>query len=351
MKRIQFFGSQSDNPKSAIQNPKWVGILAIVLTFVFGAVEGAAQQPGKIFRIGILDPSTASGSAVLWEAFRQELSKLGWIEGKNIVFEYRFAEQKLERLPALAAELVRLKADLILVPGILPALAAKKATPTIPIVVANAPDPVGARLVASLARPGGNITGLASLGTELNTKRLEILKDAVPELARVGLLAAGARLEANTGLDLQLKELRAAALALKLKLEEIETQLDPKGLESAFQTAKQKQVGAIMTATGSPFFAERKRIVELAGKYRLPAIYFQKEFVDEGGLMFYGADSPDLYRRAAVYVDKILKGAKPADLPVQQATKFEFVINLKAAKQIGLTISPDMLARANQVIK
>jgi len=210
---------------------------------------------------------------------------------------------------------------------------------------------VGAGLVASLARPGGNITGLASLGTELNTKRLEILKDAVPKLARVGLLAARARLAANIGLDLQLKELRAAALALKLKLEEIETQLDAKGLESAFQTAKEKQVGAIMTATGSPFFAERKGIVELAGKYRLPAIYFQKEFVDEGGLMFYGADSADLYRRAAVYADKILKGVKPADLPVQQATKFDFIINLKAAKQIGLTIPNRVLERANKVVK
>ena len=310
-----------------------------------------AQQTGKLFRIGFLDASTASGSAVLVDALRQELSKLGWIEGKNITIEYRFAEQKLERLPELAADLARLKVDLIVVPGVFPALAAKKATTNIPIVLANAPDPVGAGLVASLARPGGNVTGLASLGIELNTKRLEILKDAIPKLSRVGLLAARARLEANTGLGLQLKELRAAALALKLKLEEIETQLDINGLESAFQTAKQKQVGAIMTATGSPFFAERKRIVEFAGKYRLPAIYFQKEFVDEGGLMFYGADSVDLYRRAAVYVDKILKGSKPDDLPVQQATKFEFIINLKAAKQIGLPIPSRVLERANKVIK
>jgi putative ABC transport system substrate-binding protein len=323
--------------------------LLITVFLITGLAE--AQQSGKVFRIGFLDPSTASGSAVLVEAFRQELSKLGWMEGKNITVEYRFAEQKLERLPELAAELVRLKVDLILVPGVLPALAAKKATPTIPIVMANAPDPVGAGLVASLARPGGNITGLASLGTELNTKRLEILKDAVPKLARVGLLVARARLEANTGLDLQLKELRAAAPALKLKLEEIETQLDPKGFESAFQTAKRKQVGAIMLPTGNPFFAERKRIVELAGKYRLPAIYFQREFVDEGGLMSYGADAVDLYRRAAVYVDKILKGGKPGDLPVQQATNFEFIINLKAAKQIGLTIPVRVLERANQVIK
>ena len=330
---------------------KFILCLLLATAILISAPAAHAQQAGKIFRIGFLDPSTVSGIAVLLEAFRQELSKLGWIEGKNITIEYRFAEHKLERLHELSVELVRLKVDLIVVPGVLPALAAKKATTTIPIVVANAPDPVGAGLVASLARPESNITGLASLGTELNTKRLEMLRDAVPKLVRVGLLAVRARLGANTGLDLQLKELRAAALALKLKLAEIDTQLDPKGLENAFQTAKEKQVGAIMTATGSPFFAERKRIVELAGKYRLPAIYFQKEFVDEGGLMFYGADSADLYRRAAVYVDKILKGGKPADLPVQQATKFEFVINLKAAKQIGLALSAEFLSRANRVIK
>jgi putative ABC transport system substrate-binding protein len=211
----------------------------------------------------------------------------------------------------------------------------------------SAGDPVGAGLVASLARPGGNVTGFSTLGPELNTKRLEILKDAVPKLARVGLL----RLGASIGSDLQLKELRPAAVALKLKLEEIETQADPKGLESAFKIAKQKQVGAIMTTTGRLFFAERKRIVELAGKYRLPAIYFSKEFVDEGGLMSYGTDYDDLFRKSAHYIDRILKGTKPADLPVQQAMKFEFIINLKAAKQIGLTLSPAFLSRANQVIK
>jgi putative ABC transport system substrate-binding protein len=307
-----------------------------------------AQQTGKIFRIGFLDASTASGMAVLVDAFRGELSKLGWIEGKNITIEYRFAEGKTDRTPELAADLVRLKVDLIVVTEPAPALAAKSATTSIPIVMANAADTVGSGLVASLARPGGNVTGLASLAPELNTKRLEILKDAVPNLTRVGLLR---RLEPSIGQDLQLKELRPAAAALKLKLEEIETQLDANGLERAFLTAKQKQVGAIMTIITRGFFAERKRIVELAGKHRLPAIYFQKEFVDEGGLMSYGADYVDLYRRAAVYVDKILKGAKPADLPVQQATKFEFVINLKSAKQIGLILSPDLLARANKVIQ
>jgi len=318
----------------------------LLATFFLTAVSLAeAQQIEKIFRIGFLDNSTASGSDFLVQAFRQELSKLGWIEGKNITIEYRFAEQKNERLPELAADLVHLKVDLIVVTSAVPALAAKKATTTIPIVMTASTDSVGAGLVASLARPGGNVTGLSSLGTELNTKRLEVLKDAVPKLARVGLLRPAG------GSDRQLKDLRPAALALKLKLEEIDTQPDAKGLESAFKTAKQKQVGAIMTTTSRPFLAERKRIVELAVKYRLPAIYPQKEFVDEDGLMSYGTDFDDLYRRAAVYVDKILKGAKPADLPVQQATKFEFVINLKAAKQIGLTLAPEFLARANRVIK
>jgi putative tryptophan/tyrosine transport system substrate-binding protein len=317
-------------------------ILIAVVLLALG-VTAEAQQPAKTVRIGFLDPSTASGIAVLLDVFRQELSKLGWVEGKNITIEYRFAEQKNERLPELAAELVRLKVDLIVTSGGTTPLAAKGATTTIPIVMTQSTDPVGEGLVASLGRPRGNVTGLSGLANELNTKRLEILKDAVPRLTRVGLL--------RTPTGVQWKEIRPAALALKLKLEEIETQPDAKGIESAFQTAKQKQVGAIMTPTGRRFFAERKRIVELAGKHRLPAIYAEKGYVDEGGLMSYGTDTADLYRRAAVYVDKILKGAKPADLPVQQATKFEFVINLKAAKQIGLTLSPEFLARANKVIK
>src|SRR5499433_3534345 len=324
-------------------------ITALTLSALLFAVTfpAEAQQAGKIFRIGYLDVTTASGSAVLVDALRQELSKLGWVEGKNIAFEYRFAEQKQERLSKLAAELAHLNVDVIVATGGGPASAAKNASSAIPIVVTGAQDAVASGLVASLARPGGNVTGLSALGPELNTKRLEVLKDAVPKLARVGLLLEAASLTR----DLQLKEIRPAAQALKLKLEEIDTQLDPKGLESAFQTAKQKQVNAIMTQVARSFFAERQRIVELAVKYRLPAIYFSKEFVDEGGLMSYGVDYVDLFRRAAVYVDKILKGAKPADLPVQQATTFEFVINLKAAKQIGLTLSPEFLSRANQVIK
>jgi putative tryptophan/tyrosine transport system substrate-binding protein len=321
-------------------------VLSALLLALWSSVD--AQQTGKGARIGFLDGGTAAGSAVLWDAFRQEMRKLGWIEGKNIAFEYRFAEQKNERQAELAADLVRLKVDLIVVSGITAALAAKKATASIPIVMTRAGDPVALGLIASLARPGGNVTGLSSLSFDLITKRLEVLKDAFPKLARVGLLRTPQ--DSGPGSP-QLKEIRVAAPALELKLEEIETQTDSKGLESAFQTAKQKQVEAIMTS-GSPFFfVQRKRIVELAVKYRLPAIYSQKEFVDEGGLMSYGADYDDLFRRAAVYVDKILKGAKPADLPVQQATKFEFVINLRAAKQIGLTIPVDLLQRANKVIK
>jgi len=318
--------------------------LCAILFALCGSSE--SQQTGKVWRIGILDPSTESGSAVLWEAFRQELRKLQWAEGKNITIEKRFAEQKDARLPELAAELVRLKVDLIVAPDTPSILAVKKASPTIPIVMTNPANPVGAGLISRLSHPGGNVTGLSSLSPELNTKRLEILKDVVPKLARVGLLGLRATRATN-----QLDELRAAATALKIKLEEIQTQFDAKSLESAFQTAKQKQVDAIMTPASRALFAERGPIVELASKYRFPAIYFQKEFTDEGGLMSYGADYDDLYRRAAVYVDKILKGAKPADLPVEQPTKFEFVINLKAAKQIGLTIPPNVLARADKVIK
>jgi putative ABC transport system substrate-binding protein len=309
----------------------------------------AQQQTGKIFRIGFLDASAASGMEVLVDVFRREMTELGWVEGKNVTIDYRFAENKgRQRLGELAAELVRSKVDLIVVTGARAALAAKSATTIIPIVMTSAADPVGAGVVASLARPGGNVTGFTAQSVEMNTKRLEILNDVVPKLDRVGLLLTPGR---GGPQALQLKELKAAAQALKLDLDEIETEIDARGLESTFRTAKQKQVKAMMTTANRQFFAERKRIVELASKHRLPTIYFQREFVDDGGLMSYGTDYVDLYRRAAVYVDKILKGAKPADLPVQQATKFEFIINLKAAQQIGLTIPPRVLERANQVIR
>ena len=334
----------------AICDSKGIKTLAFAFCVMLFALWSSAdaQPSGKVFRIGFLDSSTAASQAVLLEAFRQELSKLGWIEGKSVTIEYRFGENKGgERVSELASDLVRLHVDLIVASGAGPTVAARNATTTIPIVMANASNPVAGGLVTSLARPGGNITGVASLSPELNTKRLEILKDVVPKLSRVGFLLAGVGIAD----DIQLKELRPAAQLLKVTLEEIETRADAKSLERALQSAKQKQVGAIMTQATRPFFAERRRIVELAGKYRLPTIYPQREFVDEGGLISYGTDFADSYRRVAIYVDKILKGAKPADLPVEQAMKFEFVINLKAAKQIGLTIPPEVLARADKVIR
>ena len=324
-----------------------VCLLLAVLLFTVSFAD--AQQPGKIFRMGLLDLTDARSSAVRLETFWQEIRRLGWIEGKNFTIESRFGEEKPDRLAELAADLVRLKVEVIVCASTAAALAAKKATTTIPIVMANSADPVGAGLVASLAQPGGNVTGVSNLAVELNTKRLEVLKDAIPKLTRVGIPRATTS-DAAVSDKLQMKEVRVAAVALKLKLEEITTNLDSKALEGAFQSLKQKQVGAILVVS-RPLFAERKRVVELAAKYRLPAIYPQKEYMNVGGLMYYGVDPADNYRRAAVYVDKILKGAKPAELPVQQATKFEFVINLKAAKQIGLTLSPEFLSRANQIIK
>ncbi len=325
-------------------------LLWILTTLLLASADLAeAQQPGQIVRIGFLDSSTASGMAVLAGAFRQELSSLGWIEGKNIATEYRFSEGRDDRLPELAADLVRLKVDLLVVAGTTAAAAAEKATTTIPIVITNAGDPVRAGLVASLARPGGNITGLSSLSTQLNTKRLEVLKETVPPLSRVGVLIPAGRTSA--GAVLQRKEIRTAALALQLKLEEIETRLDANGLESAFQTAKQTKVGAITTTSARPFSAERKRIVDLAVRYGLPGIYFEKEFVEEGGLMSYGTDFEDMFRQSAHYVDRILKGANPADLPIEQPTKFDLAINLKTAKQIDLTIPPHVLARPDRVIR
>src|SRR6185503_12323391 len=309
-------GKSQEKHRNKPVKKKVIGVALGALLFA-PSVSAHAQQMGKVFRIGFLDNSTASGMAVLVGAFRQELSKLGWIEGKNITIEYRFAEQQNKRLPGLAAELVRLNVDVIVTGGPTTTRSAMEATGTIPIVMAVNANPVGLGFVASLARPEGNVTGLSSLTPELNSKRLEILKDAVPKLSRIGILRQAGISQS------QLKEIMPAALALKLKLEDIEAQLDAKGLESAFKTAKQKQVGAMMTTATRPIFAERKRIVELADEYRLPGIYHQKEFVDDGGLMSYGVNYADLYRRAAGYVDKILKGAKPADLPVQQATKVE----------------------------
>jgi putative ABC transport system substrate-binding protein len=326
-----------------------------VLCFVFVAtflalIAWAEAQPNaKIRRIGYLDPSSASTASKFLDAFRQEMDKLGWTEGKNIAVEYRFANLKLERMPEPAAELVNWKADVIVAAGGGPG-SARKMTASIPIVVASGVDLVQAGFAKSLARPDGNVTGLSILGPELITKRLEILREVVPKVSRVGILMRAGP-GAATGQQQQIEEIRAAALSLKLALVELPSEMEADSLESVFRTATQQQVNAIIPTAGRVTLAAKKPIAALAIKYRMPAIYQEQDFVDVGGLMSYGPDFADLYRRAAHFVDKILKGAKPANLPIEQPKKFEFVVNLKTAKQIGITIPPNVLARADKVIK
>jgi putative ABC transport system substrate-binding protein len=316
--------------------------LGAVLYALCSSVD--AQQTGKIFRMGYLDPSNASGSAVVVDVFRQELRKLGWVEGKNISIEYRFAEQKAERLPELAADLVRLKVDLIVVPGA-PALAAKNATTAIPIVMINTPDPVALGLVANLAHPGGNITGLSNLAPELSGKRLELLKEVIPKISHVALLAYR-----GVAMRTSIEEAQLAARSSHLKLELLEV-TGPGEFESAFEMAKKRRAEALMQIQAGVLTPHQQRIIELAAKYRLPALYNNGVDVEAGGLISYGFDAVERQRRLAALVDKILKGAKPADLPVEQPAKFELVINLKTAKQTGLTIPPNVLARADRVIR
>lgn len=320
-------------------------LLSIVLLPTVSLIQ--AQQPKKVPRIGFLSGSPPSSIKASTEAFRQGLRDLGYVEGKNIVIEWRSAQGKRDRLPALAAELVRLKVDLIVTAGPLVTRAAKEATSTIPIVMAQDPDPVGNGFVASLARPGGNITGLSRLAPELSGKQLELLKEIVPKLSRVAVIGTSTR----PGNAQTLREVELAAGAFGVQLQYLDI-LSPKDIETAFQAAvRERADGALWFVTGSIGNPQRKKIADLAVSSRLPVIYFQRVDVEAGGLMSYGVNEVDLYRRAAVYVHKILKGAKPADLPVEQATKFEFVINLKTAKQIGLTIPESVLFRADKVIK
>ena len=306
-----------------------------------------AQQPKKVPRIGILHGASASSVAARTEAFRQGLRELGYVEGKNIVIEWRYAEGKADRLPGLAAELVGLKVDIIVTTGPIVTRAAKEATSTIPIVMTNEGDPVGTGFVASLARPGGNITGLSTLAPELGGKRLELLKEIISQLSRVAVFGTST-LPDNAQ---RLREVELAAKAFGVKLQYLDV-LGPKDIETAFRAAVKGRADAMLwQVAGGVANAHRTQILELAVKSRLPAIYHNSLYVDAGGLMTYSASATDLDRRAATYVDKILKGAKPADLPVEQPIKFEFIINLKAAKQIGLTIPPNVLARADRVIK
>jgi len=302
-----------------------------------------AQQPGKVSRIGYLSSRSAS---VRTEAFRQGLRELGYVEGKNIAIEYRDAEGKIERYSDLASELVSLKVDVIFTSSTPGAMAAKNATKSIPIVFTNVGDPVGIGLVAGLARPGGNITGLSTLAPDLSGKALEMLKETVPKLSRVAVVWN----PDNPGKTASLKETEVAARALRLQLQSLEVR-GPNDVEPAFQAARRERTGALIVLRDVVISGQTKRIVELTLKNRLPAIYNDRGFVDAGGLMSYGPNIDDLFHRAGTYVGKILKGAKPADLPVEQPTKFEFVINLKTAKQIGLTISPNVLALADKIIR
>jgi ABC-type uncharacterized transport system substrate-binding protein len=349
MKRIfrrRFFSSQSDNRKAKIENLKWVGLVAIGVAFALCGAVAEAQQQAKVAKIGWLGSGSSSAPGSLRVVFQQVLSEIGYVEGKNIVFEHRFAEGKLDRLPALADELVRLKVDVLLTSSTNEALAAKNATKTIPIVFLGGGDPVIDGLVDSLARPGTNLTGVTNIAPALVGKRLELLKETLPKLSRVAVLWD----PRGPSSVQQWKESQLPARELRLQLHSMEIR-NASDFESPFKEAT-KAGSAALAVTSSRFINSYfKQIVGLARKHRLAAIGARGDFAESGGLMSYGADQAELFRRAAVFVDKILKGAKPADLPVEQPTKFELIINLKAAKQIGLTIPPNVLVRANKVIR
>jgi putative ABC transport system substrate-binding protein len=327
-----------------------VGLAVVLgLSLFVAPLAAEAQQAGKVARVGLLALNLAAAPH-LPEAFRQGLRDLGYVEGRNVVIEYRDAEGKAERLPALAAELVALKVDVILAAGTPQALAAQHATKTIPIVFASgASDPVTSGLVTSLARPGGNVTGLTGLGPELVGKVLELLTQAVPGVSRVAALWQPGTLGERTEKDM-LKGAEDTGRALGVRLQFVEAR-GPDDFDRAFSDMTRARAGALAVLGSAMFFNERRRLVDLAAKHRLPAVYTVKEYVDAGGLMAYGPNLADLFRRAATYVDKILKGAKPADLPVEQPTKFELVINLKTAKALGLTIPQTLLLRADRVIE
>jgi len=324
-------------------------LLALV-TLSFGTLAAPlaadAQQAGKVRRIGYLDQGSAARNMPFLKAFRQGLRDLGWVEGQNVALEVRYAEGKTDQLPALAAELVRLKVDLIVTSTTPAALAAKQATTTIPIVIGFAADPVGSGIVASLARPGANITGWTHLGLELRAKYLDLLKQAVPEAIRFGVLWN----PANQVHRPSLKVIEAAAQELKVELNPVGVR-DPKELESTFSTLVGKRVDALVVFPDGMFLAQAPLITALATRSRIPAIYGVREFAEAGGLMAYGANLSDMHRRGAYFVDRILKGAKPADLPVEQPMRFELVINMKTAKALGITFPPTILIRADQVIQ
>ena len=353
---LQWLESFSDNlrsktctePSRSIENRKLVGIVALVFTLAMCGAVALAQQAAKIPRIGYISGTgNASNPGPYVEALRQGLRDLGYVEGKNFEIEFRGAEGKVETVPTLVAELIQLKVDILVLPVVSALRAAKLATNNIAIVMVTQVDPVATRLIDSLAHPGGNITGITSLQRDLSGKRLELLLEVIPKLARVGILRDADDAVAAIGF----KAYEAAARALKIRLHALEVRGSNPDLQAAFKEALKARVDALITITNNPLFRDSKKVTDLALKNRLPSMYEGTTWVDNGGLMSYSANDLELFRRAAIYVDKILKGAKPADLPVEQPTKFEFVINLKTAKALNLMIPQSVLFRADRVIK
>jgi putative ABC transport system substrate-binding protein len=327
---------------------RYAWLLAFCVAASIGALSlpAAAQQSGKLPRLGILFPASPASFALRTEALRQGLRELGYIEGKTVLIEWRWAENKVEKLPELAAELVKLRVDIIIANGTPAIRAAKSATTSIPIVMAAIGDPVATGLVKSLAHPGGNITGTSILAPELSSKRLELLREVAPSLAQVSAILN----PTNPTYRPELRDTEAAARSLGMQIQTVEVS-DPEMLQAAFSKLTRDRGRALLIFTDAILYSLRRSIVEFAAKHRLPAVYWQREFADDGGLMSYGPYTNELFRRSAFYVDKILKGTRPSDIPVEQPTKFELVINLRTAHQIGLTIPPNVLVRADRVIR
>jgi len=347
---LQGLKSWSDNQKSksgpADQNLKWVGVLAILVLLLRCVETAEAQQPKKVARACYLGNAVSGPQAIYIKMFRERLRELGHVEGQNISIEYRDFEGKVERLPVLATELVGVNCDVIVTQGNEATQAAKDATKTIPVVMALGSDAVRLGLVADLARPGGNITGMTDMGAELYGKRLELLKEAVPGLARVAFLWSSSSQDA----DYNVKETEPVARFLRVGIQSLDVK-GPDDIDGAFRAATKGRANGLMLSGGALFGFHHKRIIDLAAKNRLPAIYIVERFVEAGGLMSYGEDRAEMFRRSAEMVDKILKGTKPADIPMERAKKFDLVINLNAAKQIGLTVPPNVLVRASRVIR
>ena len=323
---------------------------ALTVVLALGLLAGplAAQQAGKVWRIGLLDYGSPDPARLAWwRAFQDRLRELGYVEGQNVVFQPRWGNGQVSRLPGLATELVAAKVDILVTAGNPASLAARQGTSSIPIVTATGPDPVELGLAASLARPGGNVTGMTSISSELAAKRLGLLKELIPQLSRVAALWD----RTARGSALAVRDTEVAARSLGIALQSVPVRPDPSAYDAAFVAMKRAGAGAVIVVSGAALFASRQRIADLALTHRLPSAVGSKEYAEAGVLICYGADFPDLFRRAAVFVDKILKGAKPADLPVEQPTKFELIINLKTAKALGLTIPQSLLQRADQAIE